>query len=64
MVAIKGLEMPNCCVACDFYVGAVGNVYCNRTGSKVGTTVACYERMKDCPLVEIKKEGDADADRD
>ena len=48
--------MQECCSHCQFCVGEVGHVYCKLTKSKVGTTVACYERMKDCPLVEIKEE--------
>ena len=54
MVAIKGMKMPNCCTTCKFYVDAIGYVYCNLTGSNVGTMVACYERMKDCPLKSIE----------
>ena len=52
-VIVTGIDMPKSCVCCVFYVGQVGNVYCKFTRRKVGTTVACYERMKDCPLRSV-----------
>lgn len=56
MLGIRNSMIPESCSECQFYVGEVGHVYCKLTKSKVGVTVACYERMKDCPLVEIKEE--------
>ena len=54
MIAIKGMEMPNCCAECQF--GCI--TYRNNRKCKISES--CYtviftskERPADCPLVEI-----------
>lgn len=58
MIGIKGMDMPGNCAICKFHVDAIRGIYCGITGSNIGTTVACYEKMKDCPLVNIKENND------
>lgn len=55
-VLIKGMEMPKCCVECEwheYYGGDYDWVHaCRRTGTMpIGN--ADTERANDCPLVEI-----------
>lgn len=52
MIAIKGMEMPSCCMMCDFCkeVPYTGELYCNITASDI---LNIREKLDDCPLVEI-----------
>jgi hypothetical protein len=52
MIAVKGMEMPSCCMTCDFCkeVPYTGELYCNITASDI---LNIREKPDDCPLVEI-----------
>jgi hypothetical protein len=52
MIAVKGMEMPSCCMMCDFCkeVPYTGELYCNITASDI---LNDREKLDDCPLVEV-----------
>lgn len=52
MIAVKGMEMPRCCMMCDFRKSApyTCEVYCSITASDILNE---NEKPDDCPLVEI-----------
>ena len=43
-------DMPNNCAECPLHTDAMSKVFCGQTHKCAGKTVACYERMKDCPI--------------
>ena len=49
MIAIKGKNMPKCCMYCPLFDGEYGT--CNIIGETKAD--ATEERAKNCPLVEI-----------
>ena len=49
MIAIKGKNMPKCCMYCPLFDGEYGT--CNIIGETKAD--ATEERAKDCPLVEV-----------
>ena len=49
MIAIKGKNMPKCCMYCPLFDGEYGT--CNIIGET--KAYATEERAKNCPLVEI-----------
>ena len=55
-VYIKSMEMPKCCDSCDFYDIILGEKpFCALTTKSGGIAFnPCKEKMKDCPLVEVK----------
>ena len=44
------MDMPNNCAECPIHTDALSKVYCEITHKCVGNAVACYERMKKCPI--------------
>jgi len=44
------MDMPKNCAECPLHTDTLSKVFCEQTYKCVGTTVACYERMKDCPI--------------
>ena len=52
-VIITGMDMPKTCGDCELYEVKNSTMECRRTGKKVGTSVGCYERMKDCHIKSI-----------
>lgn len=53
-VIVTGMEMPESCSVCPLHTEYMSNIICGKTGSKIGITCACYERMKDCPLKSVE----------
>lgn len=49
MVALKGMEMPKCCIQCPVFGGEYGD--CNIIGKTKAD--ATEERAENCPLAEI-----------
>ena len=50
MSIVVDMDMPKSCAECPLHTDAMSKVFCGQTHKCVGTTVACYERMKDCPI--------------
>lgn len=53
MVAIKDMEMPNCCAKCDFKEDYC--FYCNKLQKRIPQSNFFDSRLPDCPLVEIEE---------
>ncbi len=43
-------NIPQNCGECEFHIAKGCYVYCEKVKGRIGTTVACYERMKNCPF--------------
>lgn len=52
-IIVPRKDIPDNCMSCSFNINTTGNICCEITDGKIGTTVACYERMKYCPLKSI-----------
>lgn len=44
------MDIPKDCAECPIHVDAYNKVYCGITHKCAGMAVACYERMKECPI--------------
>ena len=62
-VLIKGMQMPDecrMCAMCEFY-GVTGKTICKLTHAVLAEyyeTIAFDGRHKNCPLVEVKEDGE------
>lgn len=51
MIAIKGMEMPSCCLDCEFFSNYSDAKLCDFTLEEINESE--YGRAEHCPLVEI-----------
>lgn len=56
---IKNGKIPETCSSCPACEPVVGGMFCphaGKNGTRMGVTVACYERLKNCPLTKKREQ--------